>query len=299
MDASRLRRAYVALTIAVGLAGYAAMIGAIHMQWEWAVSATPVVEIVALGFCWAWAWNQTMPHRLPHAVVRTASLSAQPVVTAEWWLSTLPSLALPAAAGYILATHWSQVPARFAIHWGMDGQPNGWSDRSPQAVLWPLVMCVLLIGMMSLMGYLVGRFAPTASNPALMGLTLKLLRIVCWFIGLMFSGTALLPLSRDPSRYVNGGALAATAFAIGIIVYAVATIVRNKSFSSLQNTTSEQYWKGGIFYYNPDDAALFVPKRTGMGFTFNFARPAAWLFVLGILAISAGSLVFSVHGHAR
>jgi uncharacterized membrane protein len=39
-----------------------------------------------------------------------------------------------------------------------------------------------------------------------------------------------------------------------------------------------------IFYYNPDDKRIFVPKRTGGGYTINFANPLsiiAGFFVIG------------------
>lgn len=40
-------------------------------------------------------------------------------------------------------------------------------------------------------------------------------------------------------------------------------------------------WKLGIFYFNPDDASVWLPERFGIGWTMNLARPAAWLFVVG------------------
>ena len=40
-----------------------------------------------------------------------------------------------------------------------------------------------------------------------------------------------------------------------------------------------------FFYYNPDDPRLIVPNWTGLPFTLNFARPAAWAISGTILAI--------------
>ena len=41
--------------------------------------------------------------------------------------------------------------------------------------------------------------------------------------------------------------------------------------------TDPQHWKFLIFYYNPDNPRLFVPRRwTGLPVTLNFARPGAW-----------------------
>nr|WP_220376789.1 DUF5808 domain-containing protein [Paenibacillus taihuensis] len=41
----------------------------------------------------------------------------------------------------------------------------------------------------------------------------------------------------------------------------------------------------GGFYYNPQDPALLVPKRHGIGWTVNFGRPLGWVIFLGILAV--------------
>ncbi|WP_295651736.1 DUF5808 domain-containing protein, partial [uncultured Mucilaginibacter sp.] len=37
-------------------------------------------------------------------------------------------------------------------------------------------------------------------------------------------------------------------------------------------------YKLGIFYYDKSDKSLFVPKRFGMGWTFNFAN--VWSYVI-------------------
>lgn len=48
----------------------------------------------------------------------------------------------------------------------------------------------------------------------------------------------------------------------------------------------ERHWRaGGLFYYNPDDAALFVDKRYGLGWTMNIARPMSWAILIGIPAV--------------
>jgi len=49
--------------------------------------------------------------------------------------------------------------------------------------------------------------------------------------------------------------------------------------------TNPQHWKLFAFYYSPENPRLFVPKRTGIPFTLNFARPAAWAITGGILAV--------------
>lgn len=70
----------------------------------------------------------------------------------------------------------------------------------------------------------------------------------------------------------------------------------SKGESSVEedNTISENddaYWKLGMFYYNKSDPAIFVSKRIGIGYTLNHARPAAWLFYLGIIIILVSALI--------
>ena len=49
---------------------------------------------------------------------------------------------------------------------------------------------------------------------------------------------------------------------------------------------NDEHWKAGVFYWNKDDASLFLPKRFGVGWTMNWARPAAWLIVGGFTLAS-------------
>jgi uncharacterized membrane protein len=42
----------------------------------------------------------------------------------------------------------------------------------------------------------------------------------------------------------------------------------------------DRYWYAGIFYNNPDDPAVFVPKRYGQGWTVNFGHPTGKRFMI-------------------
>jgi uncharacterized membrane protein len=58
--------------------------------------------------------------------------------------------------------------------------------------------------------------------------------------------------------------------------------------------TDPRHWKLVVFYCNPEESRLMVPKRTGIGFTLNFARPAAWAITAILLAIVA---ILAVHNN--
>jgi len=54
----------------------------------------------------------------------------------------------------------------------------------------------------------------------------------------------------------------------------------------LKNSIGEtsNFWKWGIFYFNPNDSRMFVPKRIeSLGWTLNFARPSSSLFLLAFV----------------
>jgi uncharacterized membrane protein len=45
-------------------------------------------------------------------------------------------------------------------------------------------------------------------------------------------------------------------------------------------------YKWGIFYFNPRDERMVVPKMNpGLGWTLNFAKPASIFLLIGIIAI--------------
>jgi uncharacterized membrane protein len=58
--------------------------------------------------------------------------------------------------------------------------------------------------------------------------------------------------------------------------------------------TDDTRWKLGLFYYNPDDPALFVEKRFGLGHTVNLANRWAWLvlFVIAVLIVALAGLKY-------
>jgi uncharacterized membrane protein len=59
--------------------------------------------------------------------------------------------------------------------------------------------------------------------------------------------------------------------------------------SGLMPVDDDRYWKWGLLYYNPDDPAVWIEKRFGIGWTLNFGNPVAvGLFVVLLLVIAAG-----------
>jgi uncharacterized membrane protein len=61
--------------------------------------------------------------------------------------------------------------------------------------------------------------------------------------------------------------------------------------------TPDKYWKLGLFYINRSDPALFVEKRFGIGYTLNFGHPGVWIFLVVLLAVWVGVILFAPSHH--
>jgi len=58
-----------------------------------------------------------------------------------------------------------------------------------------------------------------------------------------------------------------------------------------RHDTPDRCWKAGVFYFNPDDRSLFVPKRFGIGYTVNFAHPWAAVVLVAVIAMISAPLI--------
>ena len=56
-------------------------------------------------------------------------------------------------------------------------------------------------------------------------------------------------------------------------------------------------WKYGVFYFNRDDPALFVPKRLGLnfGYTLNFANRWSWIILVVSLLPAVALIAWLPH----
>ncbi len=51
-------------------------------------------------------------------------------------------------------------------------------------------------------------------------------------------------------------------------------------------------WKAGIFYFNPADPRVIVPKHISMmGWTLNFASPYAYISMIAIVMLIIASTI--------
>jgi len=115
-----------------------------------------------------------------------------------------------------------------------------------------------------------------------------------WLLSLGACAMGLLPVmgTVSPGRVLLGTAVVSIAL-LGLVLWGL----RRSGMLRAGDTpptlpaydgTPDAGWRGGgLIYFNRSDAAVVVPKRLGVGWTLNFARPLAWVYV-SVLVVFMG-----------
>lgn len=212
--------------------------------------------------------------------IRQADLSAQPSrerFNPMLWIPPFAALAVTAA---YLQTQWNRLPERFPVHWGASGQPDRWSSREPLTVFAPILIGAAMNLFLLLMAWLFSRM-PRAT--IMRRITVRLIEVLLYPLTLTFVIVALLPLGLVvPVWLIPAIMLVCVA---GLIIWSYRQIAAPVLADAAPDPQSDSYWKAGMFYYNPNDPAIFVAKRVGIGYTVNFANKMCWLVLAGILML--------------
>lgn len=301
----RILAGYRRAVTAGGALGIALVLLLARASTHWSPLAAPFV--IALSM-WTYARyrRQVLPHGLPLSPVREASLASRGRLAEDrLWVQALPFVPLLVALT-ILARYWDRLPARFPVHWGWGGRPDRWVAKTPWHVVEPImvgaILCVfvaVLVGFCRKWTRRPGGDALSLQADALFRSGMARMILACEaVIASVFGTIALAPLlGSEPARRLVLTLLpcAVLLLTAGLVIWA-ARISRQRSRIPVAggDLTPDACWKAGFFYFNPGDPAIFVEKRTGLGYTFNFAHPTAWIILGGaIIVIPALALIFS------
>ncbi|HTR48208.1 MAG TPA: DUF5808 domain-containing protein [Verrucomicrobiae bacterium] len=299
-EAAQVLRGYRMQALAHVAIGFALILsGALSQQFVWLV-----IGVLWLGLAPLFAIAQAHKRALAHAVavptVREASLSPRTTQLPGGWIVQVGPFAILIVTAAYLWLHWSQIPNRFPVHWGVDGMPNGWSERTPGGVFGPLLFAVAMVTGISIIAYGVLHLARRVPLPAGVSATDPAQRIALFLIAVefflsgVFSLVALLPFTGSP------GAAPIVILALAMLGAAIFlrgwfSRQRDAEGHAPGDGTPDSCWKLGLFYYNPDDAALLVEKRIGIGYTLNFARTPAWICLTLVLFLPIFLLFLIYH----
>lgn len=199
---------------------------------------------------------------------------------------------------------YPEMPDMVPTHWGPTGEADAFSDKNYFTVIsLPLILLVMQ-GMFLFTSEgikLSGTSISPRSKKTSVKQQLAFRKYSSWFSFVMSVGVTLMMgyFQLQSIHPEINSSLVMIALPIGFLVLAFASvaiftvkvgqggsriIVEEEEVVDNHNITSvddDRFWKGGIFYFNKEDPSVFVEKRFGVGWSVNYARPLAWLFILG------------------
>ncbi|GER86944.1 membrane protein [Dictyobacter vulcani] len=240
---------------------------------------------------------------LRQVVMADISSNQQPAHISLLWF--IPAFIILIAMIIVAIVRYPVLPQQLPTHFGIDGQPNRWTDKL--VALWTLPLpaiftTALLFGL--------ARYIPQArqqvdpANPEadvayqheLRHRTSQILPLLATMINLILLVISMITFGILPTSNVNAVVpvlmVMLLIVIIGIMVYLTRTItLRNQRQTRTQPNTKfvaqddDRYWIAGMFYYNPDDPALWIEKRMGIGWTVNLGNPWGKVFIISVVAI--------------
>jgi uncharacterized membrane protein len=193
------------------------------------------------------------------------------------------SPAMLLGAGAWLVAHFEELPARWPVHFGFDGTPDGWVTKSWPAALFPVALGFVIWALCEASLAFGSRAGAPLSDHGRRAST-SMARWVVAATSVLSSALALrLPFaSRGLGTWfwVPLGLVLASSLAASLHLRARVLRARVE-----QPRAFEGY---SLFSYaNASDPRLWVPKLSGLGWTLNFARPEAKWVMFALLAVPA------------
>ena len=272
--ALRLYRLWIAIPAAAGLLGMLVIPNpAFSVAAPLSTAVVGMVTFVVLN-------GRLKPFAIQPSPVRQTELGPTEPLPRFAWLGILPPLMLAGVAVYLHA-HWNEIPLRYPVHYNLYGIADRWADRTVRGVYGLLIFggefTVVLFGM-ALAGWYGSRRSDSMRRPMVA-------------VMLAVEGTIALAFGQIPLRATGLIHVPLLEMVFGPLLPLIAAMVyavheSNQPRDPIDPTPNE-CWKGGMIYYNPNDAALFVQRRDSMGFTVNFGNRWSWAIYGSLLLVIA------------
>jgi len=230
---------------------------------------------------------------------------APKAISLMWNLLYLPVMIITLVIGFAAYVH---MPDQIPMHVGLNGVVSRYAEKSP-LVIWQVVFIQAIFVVIFLACHamikrskkVVNPNAP-ASSAFAYGLFSRAWSIYLLALGLIIC-IAMIGLTLSYAGIVSlmqWGVFIVIAVLIAIVGAIALSVVYGQGgsrvFARMQESDTmpaddDSRWKLGTFYFNSEDPSLFLHKRFGVGWTFNFARPAVWLCIAAFIIIM---VVFAV-----
>lgn len=300
------------LVLAVIQASGLALVWALAPARFWASIGIVVIPLVLvllpdIPYLLAWRASRALASAAPPSAAPAPSAGPHPRRYGDYlplvW-EALP-LALIALTASYLAMTYAAAPAIIPTHFDAAGNPNAYSHKSIGSyfmLVWTQVFLYALITFLSVFT-VHAKAQPTAADETF---RLRMLRylfgtktLLIALMGLLAYAVAQSALSGHADiNWVIWALMGGVVLVLGGAIWLGVTTGQGGSRLSGngQNATDridDRYWKLGGIYANPNDPAIFVERRFGLGWTINVGNPRALLVLLVLLALPLAFVAFT------
>ncbi|BES64614.1 DUF5808 domain-containing protein [Gottschalkiaceae bacterium SANA] len=245
-------------------------------------------------------------------IVRTADLAPRPTLPRNIHLGFWLAMAIAAATWILLILNYDALPNPLPVHWDLMGQPNDFVEKTPFAVHQNAGLILILVAIFYFFSnkhYQAKRLIDPA-RPKTAVIRYQIARdrmslymvLLANLVAILLAVVQLGAIWALPQWLYPASSIATFIIAFGgiAIYYATTgdhgqrlTIMAEEPVNkNLVSPDEDQYWKGGLFYYNPNDPTLWVPKRFSGGYTVNAGHPVGKLIYIGLVILLLSFLLF-------
>ena len=231
----------------------------------------------------------------------------RPISLAWNWLY-VPLVALTAA---VVAVGYGSMPDAVPMHVDVSGNVTDMAPKSPMVAAFPVALEVFLAAVFAFCHWMVLRSKKglepgrPASSSWAYGMFAYAQTAFLLVMGLAYTAVCGLGMALAMIGIVSMGVAVAVIIGVALLCVVGDLIVGVKygqsgsrvfrmEASDTLLSDDDRFWKLGMLYCNPDDASLFLPKRSGIGWTVNWGRPAVWALVVALVLFVAAFIAICV-----
>ncbi|WP_409276169.1 DUF1648 domain-containing protein [Neobacillus sp. SCS-31] len=207
----------------------------------------------------------------------------------------------------ITLVNYQHIPERFPMKYDLSGEVTNWGVKSYRSVLVLPIMQIYLTLLFLFINTVISKAKQqvSAANPE-ESIRKNIIFRRRWSLYTIFVGTGLVSVFLfpqmsiiypvDPKIHNIVPLVFAAVVLIGTLVLSIFTgqggsrvkVEASSLNGKVVSRDDDRYWKLGMFYFNPNDPAIFLEKRFGIGWTNNWAHPISWIIFLAIIGIAVG-----------
>lgn len=231
----------------------------------------------------------------------------RPISLAWNWLY-VPLVALTAA---VVAVGYGSMPDAVPMHVDVSGNVTDMAPKSPMVAAFPVALEVFLAAVFAFRHWMVLRSKKglepgrPASSSWAYGMFAYAQTAFLLVMGLACTAACGLGMALAMIGIVSMGVAVAVIIGVALLCVVGDLIVGVKygqsgsrvfrmEASDTLLSDDDRFWKLGMLYCNPDDASLFLPQRSGIGWTVNWGRPAVWALVVALVLFVAAFIAICV-----